>query len=63
MQIFLWTRACDLLMIPTQHHDFVIAVCGMFLALICPLVWELPDFHNWVTQFFPDFVFCCETKN
>lgn len=46
MQIFLWTRACDLLMIPTQHQDFVIAVCGMFLALICPLVWELPDFHN-----------------
>lgn len=49
MQIFPWTQACDLLIIQKQHKHFVITVCGVFFALICPLVLELPDFHNWVT--------------
>lgn len=62
MQMFTWTQAWKLLVIQKQLKHFVIAVCCMFLALICPLVSGLPDFHNWVTQFFLNFAFCCEMK-
>lgn len=62
MQIFTWTQAWKLLVIQNQHKHFVIAVCCMFLAFICPLVLGLPDFHNWVTQFFLNFSFCVEWK-
>jgi len=60
--MFTWTQAWKLLVIQKQLKHFVIAVCCMFLALICPLVSGLPDFHNWVTQFFLNFAFCCEMK-
>lgn len=63
MQIFPWTQAGNLLIIQNQDKRFVITVCGLFFALIHPLVLELPHFHNWVTQFFRNFAFCCKMKN